>query len=182
MASRKQYNAEGNGDDNYVDPAEYGGNDENAPLTGPVQYGYATDNGLIIGEPHEPNPGRAATNANGEPLVGELGNTERPREYMLNDLPQRGEPTPQRPREPIPVSTQSPRTFEPMQATIEPDVVRRITTQAPGVRASVFNQPRSRRLLGKFGGLQGGGLHVPGVLGSQGILSALYKLLMGQED
>lgn len=88
--------------------------------------------------------------------------------------------TPQMPNEPTPIASQAPSPFTPMTGSMSasdttiPSVVRRgVSTGGP--------HEQSSSLLGKAGGLMGGGLAVPGVLGTQenpDMADLLMKLFM----
>jgi hypothetical protein len=79
--------------------------------------------------------------------------------------------TPSRPQEPTPIAGQPPQPFSPMPSPI---TRRGISTGGPNSQSS--------SLLGKAGGLLGGGLGVPGAMGGQGsndisdLIANLFKL------
>lgn len=104
----------------------------------------------------------------GDPRV--IGNDQGPRELQDTSGPTRinqpgGMPggTPSRPSFPTPVSSQAPQPFRPMQAP-------------RGIAGSAMSP--SSGLLGRAGGLLGGGLGVPGVMkGGQDISALIQQLL-----
>lgn len=105
-------------------------------------------------EPHQPGPGSIGGGLGGP---GPAGNPQRPNERPGGGMPQgplvtpRSNATPSMPQEPTPVASQPPQPFQPMASP----VLR---------RGSLGGAPeQNAALLGKAGGLLGGGLNVPDV-------------------
>jgi hypothetical protein len=93
--------------------------------------------------------------------------------------------TPSRPMQPSPVAMGTPQPFTPLS---NPDTTQIASTQ-PGGLASIMRRgiepsPQGGALLGRAGGLLGGGLGVPGLGGSESndlssMISALFKMAAG---
>lgn len=89
--------------------------------------------------------------------------------------------TPQMPKEPTPISTQTPTSFSPMPQNMTPDQL--VTPQVTRRSLTGGTDTSAPSLLGKAGGLLGGGLSIPGLSsGPDDIGALLQKLLQGQKS